>query len=166
MFNIVLDTNCLIMAISARNSYHRVWQSFLEGKYTLCVSNEIVEEYLEVLARNINPRVAESIVSAILMRHNVLKVDPHFRFRMIEQDPDDNKFVDCAICANAKYIVSEDHHFDILKEYSFPRVEVIGIDLFANILKVRPYSLPDEDSPMLLNEDAAEYSNKKSESNL
>ena len=74
--------------------------------------------------------------------------------------------MDCAICANAKYIVSEDHHFDILKEYSFPRVEVIGIDLFANILKVSPYSLPDEDSPILLNEDVAEYSNKKSESNL
>ncbi len=153
MFNIVLDTNCLIMAISARNSCHRVWQSFLAGEYTLCVSNEIVEEYLEVLSRNVNPWVAESIVSAILMRCNVLKVDPHFRFRMIERDPDDNKFVDCAICANAKYIVSEDHHFDVLKKCSFPKVEVIGIDLFANILKVRPYSSHDDSAPMLLNED-------------
>ena len=110
--------------------------------------------------------MAHNIINAIIRSPYTLKFDPHFRFRLIEQDPDDNKFVDCAICGNAKYIVSEDHHFDILKEYSFPRVEVIGIDLFANILKVRPYSLPDEDSPMLLNEDAAEYSNKKSESNL
>lgn len=165
MFNIVLDTNCLIMAISARNSCHRVWQSFLAGEYTLCVSNEIVEEYLEVLARNINPWVAESIVSAILMRRNVLKVDPHFRFRMIERDPDDNKFVDCAICANAKYIVSEDHHFDILRRCSFPKIEVISIDLFTNILKSRPYSSPDEETPMLLNEDMAEYAGKKSDPN-
>ena len=59
--NIVLDTNCLIMAISARNDYHLVWQAFLHGEYVLCVSNEIIEEYLEVLARNINPWVAESV---------------------------------------------------------------------------------------------------------
>lgn len=164
MFNIVLDTNCLIMSISARNSCYRVWHSFLAGEYTLCVSNEIVEEYLEVLSRNINPWVAESIVSAILMRRNVLKVDPHFRFHLIERDSDDNKYVDCAICANAKYIVSEDHHFDILKKCSFPKVEVVGIDLFINILKTRPYSSPDEDTPMLLNEEMEEYSGKKSES--
>ena len=48
---VVLDTNCLIMAISARNEYYQVWQDFLDGKYTLCISNEIIEEYAEVLAR-------------------------------------------------------------------------------------------------------------------
>ena len=51
---IVLDTNCLIMAISARNKYHQVWQAFLAGRFVLCVTNEILEEYEEVLARNIN----------------------------------------------------------------------------------------------------------------
>lgn len=58
MQRIVLDTNCLVMAISSRGVYFSVWQSFLDGDYTLCVSNEIIEEYLEVLARNINRRVA------------------------------------------------------------------------------------------------------------
>lgn len=57
----VLDTNCLVMAISSREAYFNVWQSFLDGDYTLCVSNEIIEEYLEVLARNINRRLAEAI---------------------------------------------------------------------------------------------------------
>lgn len=71
MKNIVLDTNCLIMAISANNRYNTVWTSFLKGSYTLCISNEIVEEYLEVLARNINSRVAEAIIYAILTRENV-----------------------------------------------------------------------------------------------
>lgn len=41
-------------------TYFNVWQSFLDGEYTLCVSNVIIEEYLEVLARNINRRVAEA----------------------------------------------------------------------------------------------------------
>ena len=47
--------------------------------------------------------------------------DPHFRFGLIEQDPDDNKFVDCAIIAGADYIVSEDAHFRIFLTLSFFR---------------------------------------------
>ena len=43
MQSIVLDTNVLVMSISARNVYHKVWQAFLQGDYTLCVSNEILE---------------------------------------------------------------------------------------------------------------------------
>ena len=130
MQSIVLDTNVLVMSISARNVYHKVWQAFLQGDYTLCVSNEILEEYVEVLTRNINARVAE--VYAILTRWNVRKLDPHYRFHLIKTDEDDNKFVDCAIAGNARYIVTEDHHFDVLKEISFPKVAVINIDDFAS----------------------------------
>ncbi len=131
---IVLDTNSLIMAISAKNLYHKAWLAFLYGKYTLCITNEIIEEYLEVISRNINPYVAEKIVSTILTRKNIIKLDPHFRFNLIEKDKDDNKFVDCAIAGNASYIVTEDHHFNILKEINFPRITVINIDDFIVIL--------------------------------
>ena len=131
---IVLDTNSLIMAISAKNLYHKAWLAFLYGKYTLCITNEIIEEYLEVISRNINPYVAEKIVSTILTRKNMIKLDPHFRFNLIEKDKDDNKFVDCAIAGNASYIVTEDHHFNILKEINFPRITVINIDDFIVIL--------------------------------
>lgn len=132
--NIVLDTNVLLMAVSSRSVYHKVWQAFLDGDYTLCVTNEIVEEYVEVLARNINIRVAEVVVYTILTRWNVRKLDPHFRFRMIKADEDDNKFVDCAIVANAGYIVTEDHHFDVLREIKFPAVNIIGIEDFVRLL--------------------------------
>ena len=152
MTNIVLDTNCLIMAISAKNDYHLVWQSFLRGDYTLCVSNEIIEEYLEVLSHNINPWVAESIIYAILTRRNVKKLVPHYHFGLITVDPDDNKFVDCAIASNAKYIVSEDHHFDVLKTCPFPKVDVIGLDLFTSLLKSKPYTFPEADDTSRLNE--------------
>lgn len=83
MRNIVLDTNSLIIAISAKNDCHKVWQSFLNGAYTLCISNEIVEEYLEVMTRNINKYVAETIIYTILTRENVKKLTPHYRFHLI-----------------------------------------------------------------------------------
>ena len=133
MRNIVLDTNSLIIAISAKNDCHKVWQSFLNGDYTLCISNEIVEEYLEVMSRNINKYVAEAIIYTILTRENVKRLT-HYRFHLITADQDDNKFVDCAIAANAEYIVTEDHHFNELKNISFPSVAIINLKDFAKTL--------------------------------
>ena len=128
--NIVLDTNCLLMSIAVRSPYRCIWDAFLDNGYTLCVSNEIIEEYTEVLGRNISPSVAEAIVYAILTRPNVVRKNPHYSFGLIAADRDDNKFVDCAIAANAKCIVTEDSHFRVLKDISFPRVEVVDIDAF------------------------------------
>lgn len=135
MQRIVLDTNCLIMAISTLNRYNTVWQSFIEGRYTLCITNEIIEEYHEVMARNINQRVADAVIFAILNRNNVERLTPHYHFHLIKADEDDNKFVDCAIAANAKFIVSEDHHFSVLRQIPFPKVSVIGIDEFVKHLE-------------------------------
>ena len=53
-----------------------------------------------------------------------------YKWNLITADPDDNKFVDCAVAANAKYIVTEDHHFNVLKTVVFPVVNVINIDEF------------------------------------
>ena len=135
MQHIVLDTNSLIMAISSRSHYHEVWQAFLRGDYTLCITNEIIEEYMEVIARNISPRGAEAIIYTLLARSNVKRFAPHYHFHLIQADEDDNKFVDCAIVANAKYIVTEDHHFDVLKSIPFPSVDVISIDEFVRQLE-------------------------------
>ncbi len=133
--NIVLDTNSLIMSIAPKSPYRKVWDAFLRGDYYLCVSNEIIEEYAEVLGRNISPAVSEAIVYAILTRPNVIRKNPHFSFGLIEADKDDNKFVDCAIASDAKCIVTEDNHFNILKTIPFPKVEVVGIDDFKVYLE-------------------------------
>ena len=53
---------------------------------------------------------------------------------MIEADPDDNKFVDCAIAANAQFIVTNDHHYNVLHQIDFPKVNVINIDAFLNLV--------------------------------
>ena len=54
---------------------------------------------------------------------------------MIKADPDDNKFVDCAIVSGAKCIVTEDKHFRVLDSISFPHVDIVGIDAFISTLK-------------------------------
>ena len=46
-----------------------------------------------------------------------------------------NKFVDCALACNARYIVTEDKHFDELKKVTFPKVDVVSLHEFITILK-------------------------------
>ena len=79
--------------------------------------------------------MAHNIINAIIRSPYTLKFDPHFRFRLIKQDPDDNKFVDCAIIAGADYIVSEDAHFRILAESPFPEILVIRLEEFIRDLQ-------------------------------
>ncbi len=121
---IVLDTNCLLQSISQRSPFYKVWKDFIDGVYTLCITNEILEEYEEIISSHMSSIAASIVVEAILRANNVLRVDAHYHFNLITADPDDNKFVDCAIVANADYIVTEDTHFDVLRHIPFPTVNV------------------------------------------
>lgn len=76
----------------------------------MCYTNEILSEYEEILSLKMGAAIAQNVIKAIITRKNTLKLDAHFRFNLIQSDVDDNKFVDCAIVANASYIVSQDHH--------------------------------------------------------
>lgn len=132
---IVLDTNCLVSSLPRQGKYHQVWQDFFNEKYVLCYTNDILTEYEEILTQKMGRMIAQNIIKAIVARPNTMKLDPRFQFRLIEKDADDNKFVDCAIVANARYIVTEDRHFKVLEAIDFPKVDVIGLDAFLEWLK-------------------------------
>ena len=127
---VVIDTNCLLQIISRKSPYRPIWDAFLEGRFTLCVSEEILAEYQEILEQQITPTVAENVVMLILNQMNVQLVDPHFRMGIITADSDDNKFVDCAFAAGADYLVSEDSHFRVLLETPFPQLNLVTLDEF------------------------------------
>ncbi len=131
---VVIDTNCILQIISRKSPYRKIWQAFLDGKYQLCVSNEILDEYQEILEQQINTTIAENVILLILNKVNVVFVDPHFRMGLITEDPDDNKFVDCAFASNAEYLVSEDNHFNVLKDTPFPQIRIVSMDEFMKQL--------------------------------
>lgn len=132
---IVLDTNCLVQMISVHSPFRPAWQAFRDGRYILCVSNDILSEYSEILERVANESVSHNIVNAIARSPYTLMFDPHFHFNLIEQDSDDNKFVDCAIIAGADYIVTEDAHFRILETIPFPKVNIKRLEEFMSDLQ-------------------------------
>ena len=130
---VVLDTNCLLASLARHSEFYPIWKGLQEGKYILCVTNEILEEYQEIIERKTSSIVAENVINLLLKGDNVLFVDTYFRLQLIEADPDDNKFVDCAFAADATYIVSDDKHFDVLKEITFPKIFVLKIREFQVI---------------------------------
>lgn len=100
-----------------------------------CVSTEILEEYAEKLQQFTSNEFTEAALGVITNNPHTLFVTPYYHFNLISVDPDDNKFVDCAVVANAKFVVTDDGHFDVLKQIDFPKVNIIGLDDVIRTLK-------------------------------
>lgn len=66
MISLVLDTNCLIASLPSRSIYHKIWSDLVTGEYVLCVSNEILIEYEEIIARKTNPSFANNVIKTLL----------------------------------------------------------------------------------------------------
>jgi len=127
---IVVDTNILIAIIGRKSPFRWIFDCIIQGKLVLCISNEILFEYREVLERKTNAEVAENVVNFIAVNPFTEKTDIYFNFGLVSQDEDDNKFVDCAISANAICLVSNDNHFQVLKMIIFPQVNVLTLSEF------------------------------------
>ena len=132
---IVLDTNCLISSLSRRGQYYPVWKGLQAGEYVLCVSTEILEEYAEIITQKMSVAVATNVIHLLLESEYVELINPYFRLQLIKADPDDDKFVDCAFAANATYIVSDDKHYDVLKDIDFPKILVLKLKEFLGLLQ-------------------------------
>lgn len=133
--NIVLDTNCLLSSISKKSKSYIVWKKLQEGTYNLCVTTEILNEYQEIIEQHTTPELAQNIIMLLLSLDNVKLIQTYYCFQLIKSDPDDNKFVDCAIAANATFIVSNDNHFKELDTIDFPHVDYIRLNDFVKRLK-------------------------------
>ena len=103
------------------------------GRIFYVSQGKILNEYEEILERLAGVDTAKIIIETILNNPHTLLFTPYYHFDLIQSDPDDNKFVDCAVVANAQFIVTEDRHFDAVKRCPFPRIEVIELDSFLEI---------------------------------
>lgn len=107
----------------------------IQGKIIICVSNEILLEYREILAQKNGTEVAENVINFLTISPFTEKVEIFYHFHLIQGDEDDNKFVDCAISSNALCLVSNDSHFNILKTIPFPKVTLLSLASFEALYK-------------------------------
>jgi putative PIN family toxin of toxin-antitoxin system len=116
---VCLDTNVFLQIFGRKQPYHQILRALLDGRLTLAVSNEILLEYQEVTTKLSGAERWREVVALLelldRLHGNIRQIEPQFRFAVITQDPDDNKFCDCAIAAQADLVVTDDAHFAALK---------------------------------------------------
>ena len=118
---IVIDTNVFISSfLSPKGRPRAIIDLWKKGEVVLCLSVEILEEYIEVLSRfglENEPELKE--VLDLFRQHSFCElVVCDDRLHSIDADPDDNKFIECAVVAKAAYIVSGDKHLKELRQYA------------------------------------------------
>ena len=131
---IVLDTNCLLQSLPSRSPYHQIWTDVMDGKISLCVNTDILDEYEEKLAEYSSAEVAHNVVEAIAALPTTTLQNTYVHFELLPSDADDNKFVDCAIASNAELIVTNDKDFSPLKSIPWPKVEIMRIEEFMKLI--------------------------------
>lgn len=92
------------------------------------MSTDILAEYAEIIGQHMG-KAAEAVMGVIENLSNVCFITTYYQFHLLK-DEDDNKFVDCAIAANADFIVNHDSDFNILTHIEFPTVRVITTEQF------------------------------------
>jgi len=131
---IVLDSNILLVVIGKRSRYRPIWTSFIDGEYDLIVSEDVIFEYEEILQQHSAPGIDSVVMEIFVEAPNVRYQQVYYSWNAVKSDPDDNKFFDIAVAGNANYLVTNDAHFNILKQLPFPSVNIISADDFLDII--------------------------------
>ncbi len=131
---LVLDTNVFLVSILPHHKYWWLFGALLQQKYTLLLTNEILEEYYEKCIQKYGVSLSEQRLDFLLELSNIELLTIYFNWNLITADPDDNKFVDCAVAGQADYLVTHDKHFNILLEIPFPEVNIIRLEALKPLL--------------------------------
>lgn len=132
---VVVDTNVLLVSVSSRSKYHWLYKLILDKKIDIAFSNDILIEYEEQLSTHWHPDVAINVIRSITELSSAQLTTVYYNLYLITADEDDNKFVDCAFAANADFIITNDSHFNILKNIDFPSIPTLRIDEFRILLE-------------------------------
>lgn len=131
----VLDTNVFMVSLAPQYKYWWIYDSLLKGKFELALSNEILTEYHEQVVLRYGIERTDAQLDYLLLLPNVLLVNPSFHWQLVENDKDDNKFVDCYLASQADHIVSNDKHLHQLKAIDFPSISILRYEEFESLYK-------------------------------
>jgi uncharacterized protein len=136
---VVLDTNILIQSvISSQGRANQILNILRRGEFEFIVSEAVLQEYSTVLTY---PRIqaltkkTDSYITEFIqdLRDFATIVHPKMTLTIVENDPTDNKFFECAVAGRADYIVSSNKHLLDIGEYR--RVRVVTPEFFRDLFE-------------------------------
>ena len=116
--NITVDTNFLISATQWDNSVaFKLLKRLLEANIKIFTTKDILDEFSEVLQRDFkyNKEETTNILEEILVFVNIIEAQE--KIKIVKDDPDDDKIIECALASNSDYLITYDRHLLKIKEY-------------------------------------------------
>jgi len=132
---VVIDSNVLVTMIGRRSTFRFLWEAFVKGDYTIVLSEDVVKEYEEILQIHAAEDIDKAVMEIFVESPDVIFQTVHYKWNVIINDPDDNKFFDLAVAAGVDYLVTNDALFNRVKSLKFPKVNIINSDQFLEIVK-------------------------------
>ena len=121
---IIIDTNVLISGFFFSGPPYKILKEWRDKKLELIVSEEIFEEY-KIVFKRLNEKFPSINISEII---DIIALNAHFYQPAeintpITGDPDDDKFIKCAVGSDTKIIISGDKHLLDVNGYQY--IEII-----------------------------------------
>jgi putative PIN family toxin of toxin-antitoxin system len=124
---VIFDTNVWI-SLFLKRTLAQEFSEIINRQVTIFISKEILVEISRVLTY---PKIKQIIEGSEINAKQILRfiaenttiVDPKIRVKLIGEDSQDNKILECALAAGADYIVTGDSH--LLKVGKFKQTKII-----------------------------------------
>ena len=129
--NIVIDTNVIISGIFFGGYPRKILETVADKQISAYATTEIINEYYEIIDEMIKRkqgRINNSVLSQLVSKLKIIQSSSSVN---ICRDSDDNKFIECAIDANALYIISGDK--DLLDIQKFNNIQIVNAKSFYEI---------------------------------
>lgn len=139
---VCIDTNVLMSMLSHRHPWKHILEAWTQKRFEWALSNEVLTEYEELILPRVGflrwDRFMSLLENAAQHSGYIRFTSPSYRFRVISADPDDNKFIDCAVAAEAEWIITEDAHFAPLLEAGYKPKPIRPDEFIARLLLASP----------------------------
>jgi putative PIN family toxin of toxin-antitoxin system len=130
---VVLDTNVIVSGLNFAGNEERVLELARARTYDLYFSRFILEEVRRVLRNGFawSPEDADEVVE--LLASWAMIVEPRIRVSVVQRDESDNRILECAVAAEADYLVTGDKRH-LLPLIEFRRIKIVTTAEFLNMV--------------------------------
>jgi hypothetical protein len=121
--NIVIDTNVFVSSFFGGNA-HRIIALWKNRQVRLCLSKAILDEYVDVLQRMglKDQRELKELLSLFAKGYHLTFTAKTPHIKVVQEDPDDDKFIECAVALHAEVIVTGDKALKAIRDYMGTRI--------------------------------------------
>ncbi len=118
-----MDTNVFISSFFGGNP-RKIIDLWKSGEVILCLSKPIVDEYIEVLRRLElqNEKEIDELLGLFAHGFHIVFTAKTPELHIVEADPDDNMFIECAVALKARFVITGDKALKAIKDYMNIRI--------------------------------------------